>query len=210
MLLTLTSLIFLACLCALAKEMGFSEAVVQSYKKVKEFYIFSSQGSALDPSVRDDQFEIPNAVASLMEDTTNGGYVLFTEGTIDLLMACSSDYWDGADIRPLDEAIRKKIHDIHQNAVTNDLQCVLYSYAPVLPSKELTELLSAYAGPIYFELDREPPAKSRTRAFLKELLCGQVFLAMAALAHQPKEVGLRACGDVTRYVLNQSDCAHPL
>ena len=178
-----------ACLCALAKEMGFNETVVQNYTKVKEINIFcASHPSVFDLTIRDDQFEIPSAVASLMLDQTTGNYLLFTEGTLEVILDCCSDYWNGADLTPLDEAARKKIQDAHNNAVTNDLQCVLYSYSPVLPSRELAELINAQSGPIYFELAESKENKSRTKALIHELLHEQVFLAMTALAHQPKEV----------------------
>jgi hypothetical protein len=179
---------FIACICSLAKEIGFSDDVVQPFEKVHEIFVFSPFHGSLSKPLRDEQFELPNATVILFKDKVSGNYMIFTEGSLDLVLDLCSEAWDGAGLKPIDEPSKKKILDFHQNAIVNDGQCIAYAYGPVAPSEELTSILEAHSASshIYFEVETAEQTPMNKR--LMELISGQVFLCLGVLSHQPKEV----------------------
>ena len=152
--------------------------------------MFSPFHPSLARSIRDEQFELPSAVIVLLRDRASGNYMTFTEGSLDLVLDLCNDYWDGVELKPLDEGSKKKVMDLHQNALVNDGQCVAYAYGPVAPSEDLNTLLASYANQnhVYFEMETGQDTVMNRR--LLDLVRGQVFLSLAALTHEPKEVSI--------------------
>lgn len=92
----------LGCLCALAKEMGFSRNSVQNFQKIREIYLVSSSHPSIHQSIRDDQFELPSISAVICQQKTTKEYMVFLDGSLELVLDVCCDYWNGAELVELD------------------------------------------------------------------------------------------------------------
>ncbi|CAG8604208.1 7716_t:CDS:10 [Paraglomus brasilianum] len=120
-----------SCLCQLGKEIGFTDDALQAFVRRKEIYAFAPYHPSLRERIRDDQWELPIMVSLIYEEEGSGSYQLLSEGHAEVILDSCSDYWDGRGLRPMSQAMEKKIYDFYQNAIVNDLQCIAYAYRPI-------------------------------------------------------------------------------
>lgn len=69
---------FKVCLCAFAREIGFSDDSVKNFVFKADHFAVAPCRSSQNSSSRDDQFEIPSAKALSYMDQSNGGGVRVT------------------------------------------------------------------------------------------------------------------------------------
>ncbi|CAB3253813.1 unnamed protein product [Arctia plantaginis] len=147
------------CLCELAKQIGFTDAVTDSYE-VKECLAIFRHLQA-DTIRRETRFvrslhlstrvkvPLPHMLAVLVQDHANQLQML-TQGTADIILDSCVDYWNGRDLTTISASDRKKIIDFYQrNSLT--AYCTAFAYKPL--SRGISPSLSS----LYLEL----PADSR-------------------------------------------------
>ncbi|XP_063896687.1 transmembrane protein 94 [Helicoverpa armigera] len=147
------------CLCELAKQIGFTDAVTENYH-VQECLAIFRQLQA-DTIRRETRFvrslqlstkvkvPLPHMLAVVVKDQANQLQML-TQGTADIILDSCVDYWNGRDLTPISPADRKKIIDFYQrNSLT--AYCTAFAYKP------LTRGISSSLSAMYLEL----PADSR-------------------------------------------------
>ncbi|KAI9143013.1 hypothetical protein BKA69DRAFT_1173903 [Paraphysoderma sedebokerense] len=120
-----------SCLCMLGREIGFVDEGIKCFRRLKEIYAFAPYHPSLTQSTPDYDYETPSVLAQIYEDARNGSYQLMTDGSLEIVLDLCSDYWDGEDLRPMQDQVEKRIYDFYVNAIINDMQCVAYSYRPI-------------------------------------------------------------------------------
>ncbi|KAI8140299.1 hypothetical protein BJV82DRAFT_671729 [Fennellomyces sp. T-0311] len=123
------------CLCRLGKCIGFKEEALNSFALRAEVYTFAPYHEMLSAArykySQFYQFEVPNALSTVFEETTSGSYQLLTDGHPALVLDKCSDYWDGNGLQTMCDTMEKKISDFFQNAMVHDMQCIAYAYRPI-------------------------------------------------------------------------------
>ncbi|XP_055949901.1 transmembrane protein 94-like isoform X2 [Argiope bruennichi] len=126
------------CLCELAKQIGFTDSVVDFYELVQQIGIFRHvhpeivQKGKLARSLNFPRLKMPfpNMTCAILKDLHRGSNQLFSQGTADLILDACNEYWDGGDIRVLTESDRKRILDFyHRSSLT--AHCMGYAYSPL-------------------------------------------------------------------------------
>ncbi|ORX41336.1 hypothetical protein BCR36DRAFT_364581 [Piromyces finnis] len=137
------------CLCRLGREIGFSVDVIKSFKLLKQLYTLSPSHPSLEKMV-DYHFKVPNMFSQIFEEASSG-YQLITDGSVELVLDCCLDYWNGEDLSAIDRNIEKKILDFCQTATSNDNQIITYAYRPI-HREEIFQLSSFDKKPLFFEM----------------------------------------------------------
>ncbi|KAG0019992.1 hypothetical protein BGZ80_004937 [Entomortierella chlamydospora] len=121
-----------ACLCRLGKEIGFTKEALYPFTLQKE--IMCSHPYLPMPPLTFGKlvtYEIPTMVSTIYHEQSSDGYMVLTDGHVECVVECCTDYWNGTGLQELNETMLKKISDFYQTAVVNDLQCVAYAYRPI-------------------------------------------------------------------------------
>ncbi|XP_028171231.1 transmembrane protein 94 isoform X3 [Ostrinia furnacalis] len=147
------------CLCELAKQIGFTDAVADTYSVQNCLAVFRHLQA--DTIRRETRFvrqlhlstrvkvPLPHMLAVLVKDQANQLQML-TQGTADIILDSCVDYWNGRDLTPISPSDRKKIIDFYQrNSLT--AYCTAFAYKP------LTRGVAPALAHSYLEL----PADSR-------------------------------------------------
>ncbi|XP_049868752.1 transmembrane protein 94 isoform X2 [Pectinophora gossypiella] len=142
------------CLCELAKQIGFTDAVADSYNVEECLAVFRHLQA--DTIRRETRFvrslhlntrvkvPLPHMLAVLVKDQANQLQML-SQGTADIILDSCVDYWNGRDLTPISPADRKKIIDFYQrNSLT--AYCTAFAYKP------LTRGISPSLSQLYLEL----------------------------------------------------------
>ncbi|KAG0371902.1 hypothetical protein BGX24_001009 [Mortierella sp. AD032] len=95
-------------------------------------------------------FEIPTMLSTIYHERAGDGYMVLTDGHVECVVECCTEYWDGTGLQDLNDAMLKKISDFYQTAVVNDLQCVAYAYRPLPIEKDGAESLDFNSSAIGF------------------------------------------------------------
>ncbi|XP_034830501.1 transmembrane protein 94 isoform X3 [Maniola hyperantus] len=148
------------CLCELAKQIGFTDTVTNSYNVQECLAVFRHLQA--DTIRRETRFvrslhlstrvkvPLPHMLAVLVKEHSNQLQML-TQGTADIILDSCVDYWNGSDLTPISPSDRKKIIDFYQrNSLT--AYCTAFAYKP------LTRGISSALAQQYLEL----PADSRS------------------------------------------------
>ncbi|XP_045771740.1 transmembrane protein 94 isoform X3 [Maniola jurtina] len=148
------------CLCELAKQIGFTDSVINSYNVQECLAVFRHLQA--DTIRRETRFvrslhlstrvkvPLPHMLAVLVKEHSNQLQML-TQGTADIILDSCVDYWNGSDLTPISPSDRKKIIDFYQrNSLT--AYCTAFAYKP------LTRGISSALAQQYLEL----PADSRS------------------------------------------------
>ncbi|CAH2241313.1 jg20482 [Pararge aegeria aegeria] len=148
------------CLCELAKQIGFTDSVANSYSVQECLAVFRHLQA--DTIRRETRFvrslhlstrvkvPLPHMLAVLVKDHSHQLQML-TQGTADIILDSCVDYWNGRDLTPISPSDRKKIIDFYQrNSLT--AYCTAFAYKP------LTRGISSTLAQQYLEL----PADSRS------------------------------------------------
>ncbi|XP_026332948.1 transmembrane protein 94 isoform X2 [Hyposmocoma kahamanoa] len=155
------------CLCELAKQIGFTDNVVDSYTIEECLAVFRHLQA--DTIRRETRFArslhmstrvkvpLPHMLAVLVKDQANQLQML-TQGTADIILDSCVDYWNGRDLTPISPSDRKKIIDFYQrNSLT--AYCTAFAYKP------LTRGISSTLAQLYLEL---PPDSRQLYAPLSQ------------------------------------------
>jgi len=81
--------------------------VIKSFKLLKQLYTLSPSHPSLDKMV-DYHFKVPNMFSQIFEEASSG-YQLITDGSVELVLDCCLDYWNGEDLGVIDRNVSKKI-----------------------------------------------------------------------------------------------------
>ncbi|CAG0889218.1 unnamed protein product [Darwinula stevensoni] len=77
------------------------------------------------------KFPFPHMVAVVVKDLPSGMNQLMSQGTADIILDSCSDVWDGKDLFPLTNNLRKKILDFyHRSSLT--AYCTAFAYRPMM------------------------------------------------------------------------------
>ncbi|KAG0271926.1 hypothetical protein BGZ95_000209 [Linnemannia exigua] len=130
------------CLCRLGKEIGFTSEALRPFTLQKEIMCFHPY-IPMPPMTfgKLTTFEIPTMLSTIYHERANDGYLVLTDGHVECVVECCTEYWDGTELQDLSDAMLKKISDFYQTAVVNDLQCVAYAYRPLTIEKDGVEPL---------------------------------------------------------------------
>ncbi|KAJ2945867.1 hypothetical protein O0L34_g4773 [Tuta absoluta] len=142
------------CLCELAKQIGFTDAVADTYTIEECLAVFRHLQA--DTIRRETRFvkslhlntkvkvPLPHMLAVLVKDQANQLQML-TQGTADIILDSCVDYWNGRDLTAISPTDRKKIIDFYQrNSLT--AYCTAFAYKP------LTRGIASNLSQMYLEL----------------------------------------------------------
>ncbi|CAH0751038.1 unnamed protein product [Diatraea saccharalis] len=142
------------CLCELAKQIGFTDSVADTYTVQECLAIFRHLQA--DTIRRETRFvrqlhlstrvkvPLPHMLAVVVKDQANQLQML-TQGTADIILDSCVDYWNGRDLTPISPSDRKKIIDFYQrNSLT--AYCTAFAYKP------LTRGITPTLAHMYLEL----------------------------------------------------------
>ncbi|KAI8597036.1 hypothetical protein EDD21DRAFT_229650 [Dissophora ornata] len=126
------------CLCRLGKEIGFTKEAIYPFTLQKEIMCYHPY-LPMPPMTfgKLATYEIPTMLSTIYHERNSDSYMVLTDGHVECVVECCTDYWDGSGLQELDETMLKKISDFYQTAVVNDFQCVAYAYRPIAIDKEL-------------------------------------------------------------------------
>ncbi|KAF9330506.1 hypothetical protein BG006_006536 [Podila minutissima] len=120
------------CLCRLGKEIGFANEALYPFTLQKEIFCYHPNLPMAQMTFgRLNNFEIPTMLSTIYHEKAGNSHMVLTDGHVECVVECCSEYWDGAGLQELDDVMLKKISDFYQTAVVNDLQCVAYAYRPI-------------------------------------------------------------------------------
>ncbi|KAF9303342.1 hypothetical protein BGZ74_003951 [Mortierella antarctica] len=120
------------CLCRLGKEIGFTNEALYPFTLQKEIFCYHPNLPMAQMTFgRLNNFEIPTMLSTIYHEKAGNSHMVLTDGHVECVVECCSEYWDGAGLQELDDVMLKKISDFYQTAVVNDLQCVAYAYRPI-------------------------------------------------------------------------------
>ncbi|KAF9966406.1 hypothetical protein BGZ70_002422 [Mortierella alpina] len=125
------------CLCRLGKEIGFTNEALFPFTLQKEimcFHPYLPQPPMTFGKLA--TFEIPTMLSTIYHEKASDSFMVLTDGHVECVVECCSEFWDGTGLQDLGETMLKKISDFYQTAVVNDLQCVAYAYRPIAIGKE--------------------------------------------------------------------------
>ncbi|KAF9899771.1 hypothetical protein EC991_008337 [Linnemannia zychae] len=124
------------CLCRLGKEIGFTSEALYPFTLQKEIMCYHPY-VPMPPMTfgKLTTFEIPAMLSTIYHERAGDGYMVLTDGHVECVVECCTEYWDGTGLQDLNDAMLKKISDFYQTAVVNDLQCVAYAYRPLAIEK---------------------------------------------------------------------------
>ncbi|KAG0348719.1 hypothetical protein BG004_004433 [Podila humilis] len=120
------------CVCRLGKEIGFANEALYPFTLQKEIFC-SHPNLPLPPMTfgRLTNYEVPTMLSTIYHDRGSNNHMVLTDGHVECVVECCSEYWDGTGLQELGDVMLKKISDFYQTAVVNDLQCVAYAYRPI-------------------------------------------------------------------------------
>ncbi|KAF9156424.1 hypothetical protein BG015_005393 [Linnemannia schmuckeri] len=124
------------CLCRLGKEIGFTSEALRPFTLQKEILCYHPY-VPMPPMTfgKLTTFEIPTMLSTIYHERAGDGYMVLTDGHVECVVECCTEYWDGTGLQDLNDSMLKKISDFYQTAVVNDLQCVAYAYRPLAIEK---------------------------------------------------------------------------
>ncbi|XP_050421930.1 transmembrane protein 94 isoform X2 [Adelges cooleyi] len=162
------------CLCELARQIGFSESADNIFElqlQLSTYRHVQAEVARRDikfarslPVTTKLKFPFPHMVCvglrerSIAKCTT--GLQLFSQGTADIILDACIDYWDGRDLNPISQSVRKKVLDFYQRTSLT-AYCTAFSYRPLPlpPDKSFSETyleLPADCHQLFSKLSRSP------------------------------------------------------
>ncbi|XP_072029353.1 LOW QUALITY PROTEIN: transmembrane protein 94-like [Amphiura filiformis] len=147
------------CLCQLAHLIGFTEQATQGYDlkhQLAMYRLVDNQGTDdhhhhhLQHKARSfikRKIPAPHLLSVCIHDPRTGNNQLLTQGTADLVLSLSTDFWDGNDLCPLTDNEKKKVMDFYQRATLSSY-CSAFSYQPMVES------MANYFDDLYLELPK--------------------------------------------------------
>ncbi|KAJ3296230.1 hypothetical protein HK104_001843 [Borealophlyctis nickersoniae] len=140
------------CMCQLGREIGFTTDALTTFNMRKAVQTFAPCHASVG-QLTDYHFEIPSLFSQIFEETSSGTTQLFSEGSMEVVLECCGDYWNGGGLGDITENIEKRIYDFYQNAIIMDFQVVAYSYRPIQNAAALPFLFNTNpSAPVYLEL----------------------------------------------------------
>ncbi|KAI1321202.1 hypothetical protein EDD11_007768 [Mortierella claussenii] len=120
------------CLCRLGKEIGFTKEALYPFTLQKEILCFHPY-LPMPPMTfgKLATYEIPTMLSTIYHEQASDSYMVLTDGHVECVVECCTEYWNGTGLQELSETMLKKISDFYQTAVLNDLQCVACAYRPI-------------------------------------------------------------------------------
>ena len=98
------SIRIIACFCTLSSELGLGESALSSFRRIRQVHLISPKRA---PIVRDEVFEIPSINGTIVLDESSQQYMLFADGSLELIFDLCSDYWNGEELIPFDDTVRQ-------------------------------------------------------------------------------------------------------
>ncbi|KAF9924116.1 hypothetical protein FBU30_005856 [Linnemannia zychae] len=121
------------CLCRLGKEIGFTSEALYPFTLQKEILCYHPYiPMPLMTFGKLTTFEIPTMLSTIYHERASNSYMVLTDGHVECVVECCTEYWDGTGVQDLNDTMLKKISDFYQTAVINDLQCIAYAYRPLV------------------------------------------------------------------------------
>ncbi|KAF9090739.1 hypothetical protein BGX23_005760 [Mortierella sp. AD031] len=150
------------CLCRLGKEIGFTNEALYPFTLQKEILCYHPY-VPMPPmtSGRLTTFEIPTMLSTIYHERASDSYMVLTDGHVECVVECCTEYWDGTGLQDLSDTMLKKISDFYQTAIVNDLQCIAYAYRPLAIEKgpEPLDFKSSTSGFITLPIRALPEAE---------------------------------------------------
>ncbi|WAQ96926.1 TMM94-like protein [Mya arenaria] len=200
------------CLCALAREMGFSTNALNIFYQERTLGVYQQVSAEMTTKERlqraksfiQHKIPMPNMVSIILREKLSGACQMLSQGTADILLAHCTDFWDGEDLAPLTTSDRKKILDFYHRTSIGSY-CTAFSYCP-LRQRLLTGLedvdedqdllCDPVGGRGSWELPRSFSADSLTEAAnigsledvptLVQAHNSQVFIGMVTMQYQAR------------------------
>ncbi|XP_051790237.1 transmembrane protein 94-like [Erpetoichthys calabaricus] len=179
--------------CELAKVLGFSSHGKDAFQHQMSFAVYNMNTSLnsmdmlpwhLPPVTRRKQ-PLSHAICLIFHDTTTDTLQLFSIGSADIILRECTDLWDGVDIQPLTDSVRKKALDFHQRACIAG-QCLAIAFKPVLYpiNPELNGM--CVQMPSGERQDTGTDSESISEDDLQMLVGDQIFLGLISTQYQAR------------------------
>ncbi|KAJ2785207.1 hypothetical protein H4R18_000658 [Coemansia javaensis] len=121
------------CLCRIGQGIGFAPDDLARYRLLKEVDVFAPFHQATESHARLGEFGAASFTSAIVRPARApaGQLQMLTDGNVELVLGMCLDYFDGAEIRPLDDQTMAMYYSLYLNALQQDLQCLAFSYRPL-------------------------------------------------------------------------------
>ena len=120
--------VFRTCTCAVAREVGFHANAASHYKSIADFWISRDVGISTNLL----PVEYQGLFSRVFVDQKDGKLHLFSFGDLTTISCLSSYKWNTSTIERMSEALRYKLIELDDTLAASDLQCIGFSYRPIL------------------------------------------------------------------------------
>ncbi|KAJ1832440.1 hypothetical protein LPJ70_006565, partial [Coemansia sp. RSA 2708] len=117
------------CLCQIGRGIGFTTADLAQYRQLKEVDVFAPFHQATDSQARLGVFGAASFTSAVVQ--AGDGVQMLTDGNVELVLGMCLDYFDGTEIRALDDRTMAMYYGLYLNALQQDLQCLAFAYRPL-------------------------------------------------------------------------------
>lgn len=95
------------CLCRLGKEVGFTNEALYPFTLQKEILCYHPY-LPMPPMTfgKLATYEIPTMLSTIYHEKGSDGYMVLTDGHVECVVECCTEYWDGAGLQELNEVVR--------------------------------------------------------------------------------------------------------
>ncbi|KAJ2758792.1 hypothetical protein IWQ57_006728, partial [Coemansia nantahalensis] len=120
------------CLCRISRGIGFGRGDYAGYRLLKEVDVFAPFHQATASQTRLGVFGAASFTAAILETADGPGRMqMLSDGNVELVLSACLDYFDGSEIRPLDDPTMAMYYSLYLNAMQQDLQCLAFAYRPL-------------------------------------------------------------------------------
>jgi magnesium-transporting ATPase (P-type) len=94
------------CLCRLGREIGFTSEALYPFTLQKEIMCYHPY-VPMPPMTfgKLTTFEIPTMLSTIYHERASDSYMVLTDGHVECVVECCTEYWDGKGLQDLDDAV---------------------------------------------------------------------------------------------------------
>ncbi|KAJ2715759.1 hypothetical protein H4R19_001022 [Coemansia spiralis] len=120
------------CLCRIGNGIGFTHDDFSGYRILKEVDVFAPFHQATESQAKLGVFGAASFTSAILETADGPGHLqMLSDGNVELVLSTCLDYFDGSEIRPLDDQTMAMYYSLYLNALQQDLQCLAFAYRPL-------------------------------------------------------------------------------
>ncbi|KAJ1540111.1 hypothetical protein HK096_011584, partial [Nowakowskiella sp. JEL0078] len=138
--------------------MGFQTSAVSNFRRCLTVQIIDPHKASSKEAASDYHFEVPYMISRFYKDMSTDAIQIMSEGSLDLVYGKCVDVWTGLSLQPLNEAIERRLADLHNNLEINDSKVILYTYRAIPGMTKLPPLCDIDSSDTELASEKAPKA----------------------------------------------------